>query len=91
MGILKASWINCGFPAVRLCKKHRRESGVMRFENDVRGFKPFYLSFDNERMEWRLRQWGLNAMALKRYRWLDQAAIESVFKTCSDNAQEMPW
>ena len=75
----------------KLFVKKWQETGFMRFENDVRGFKPFYLSFDNERMEWRLRQWGLNAMALKCYKWLDEAAIESVFKTCSDNAQEMPW
>ena len=67
------------------------KTDFMAFEQHTDGYKPFYLSFDEDRFEWRLTRWGMGPMAIASWPCLDEKGIESVFRLCSQYAERMPW
>lgn len=70
-------------------KKWVRKSDT-EYEQDLPGWRPFYLHFIESENQWRLKQWGLGYSILT-VPVLDEETLPEIFAACSRYAKKLPW
>jgi hypothetical protein len=60
------------------------------YEQHQDGWEPFYLHYNVDSKEWKLKRFGLG-MNISAFEVLDEESLVSIFRLCSQFAKKSPW